>query len=192
MLTGDIIHEDQLSLENVEFLFSGLPNVPIYFVSGNHDIHPVAAAQFEHLKELMEDYGIIDADDATIQICKDDACIYLTGVKYSDDYIAERTPDADTQYFNILLYHGSDSFDILSNFGYDLVLSGHTHGGIIRLPIVGGLFSNYGTLFPKYDGGLFEENGTTLISSRGLASSHIPRFYNPPELVLVSITNDIE
>ena len=68
------------------------------------------------------------------------------------------------------------------------MLSGHVHGGIMRLPALGGVLSPALTLFPKYDGGMFKEDNSTMILSRGL-SSHTPpvRIFNPGELIVIDL-----
>ena len=68
------------------------------------------------------------------------------------------------------------------------MLSGHAHGGQFRFPLIGGLVAPNQGLFPKYDAGLFTENNTNMIISRGLGNSVIPlRFNNRPELILVEL-----
>ena len=190
VLTGDIIHEDIIDISSVDDLLRGITSeAPIYFVSGNHDIYPTAAAQYEDLHVLFEQYGVVDLDDASIDITRNGSVICLRGQKYMSEYVDLFLPPADTSVFNILLYHGSNNFNDIVPFGYDLVISGHAHGGIIRLPFVGGLFGNDGNFFPEYDGGMFVRGSSTLISSRGLANTPIiPRFYNRPELVVITLS----
>jgi predicted MPP superfamily phosphohydrolase len=70
----------------------------------------------------------------------------------------------------------------------DLVLSGHVHGGLVRLPFIGGVISPQVRLFPKYDAGLFSEQGYNMVVSRGLGThSYMPRFFNPPQLLVIKI-----
>lgn len=80
-------------------------------------------------------------------------------------------------------------FDMICDHGYDIILSGHSHGGVIRLPFVGGLINNNGGLFPEYDGGAYSKNNCTMFASRGLGDASFPRFYNPPELVIITLKN---
>ncbi|MCR5676261.1 MAG: metallophosphoesterase [Lachnospiraceae bacterium] len=99
------------------------------------------------------------------------------------------TPDPSR--FNILIAHHPDYFPEYREWGADLVLSGHIHGGIIRLPLLGGVASPTCRLFPKYDGGRFDEEGGTLILSRGMGTHTIPvRLFNPGELVVVDCRRD--
>ena len=90
--------------------------------------------------------------------------------------------------FTILLAHQPELIDIYTKHGVNLVLSGHVHGGQLRLPFVGALYAPSQGLFPKYDAGLFREGDTQMIISRGVGTSVIPlRFHNPPELVLITL-----
>ncbi|SHH94836.1 metallophosphoesterase [Clostridium grantii] len=89
---------------------------------------------------------------------------------------------------NILLVHNPKYFEKYSNWGADLIFSGHVHGGIIRLPYLGGLLSPDRRFFPKYDNGVYENNGNKMIVSRGLGNSHLNlRINNKPELIVVTL-----
>ena len=108
--------------------------------------------------------------------------------KMEDDYIESLLGKCDKDYYNILLAHNPDYFKNYSNYGSDLILSGHLHGGIMKLPLIGGVISPRFRLFPKYSGGRYDENGSTIIVSRGLGSHTIPlRVFNPCELCVVSM-----
>ena len=103
--------------------------------------------------------------------------------------------------FSVLLYEETESYDcseVIANateyfeeyaaWGADMVLSGHVHGGIMKLPIFGGVISPKLVLFPKYDGGRFENGKATMILSRGLGMHTLPiRIFNPGELVVIHL-----
>ena len=90
--------------------------------------------------------------------------------------------------YNILIAHNPVYFSTYEEAGYDLVFSGHVHGGIIRLPIIGGVCSPQVKLFPKYDKGRFDINDSVMILGAGLGTHTIPiRFNNPPEIVVVKL-----
>lgn len=99
--------------------------------------------------------------------------------------------NADTNSFNVLLAHFPEKIDFYRSFGkFDLVLSGHAHGGQWRLPpFMNGLYAPGQGLFPKYAGGRYDFDDTTFIVSRGLSRTieRIPRIFNNPELVVIDI-----
>lgn len=103
-------------------------------------------------------------------------------------YLPKLLGTPDRNMFQLLIAHNPVYFDAYAEWGADLVVSGHVHGGIVRLPVFGGVLSPAITLFPKYDGGMFTENESTMILSRGL-SSHTPpvRIFNPGELIVIDL-----
>ena len=107
---------------------------------------------------------------------------------YSGQFITrfmEETPEA----YKILICHRPEVVtEYLSDASIDLTLSGHNHGGIIRIPGVGGLVSDAEGLFPTYDGGWYKLDSMALVISRGLGGHGVvPRIFNPPELVILDI-----
>lgn len=105
-----------------------------------------------------------------------------------EDYMASILGIPDKEQFIILLAHNPDYFTRYAEWGADLVLSGHVHGGLMKLPFLGGVISPALKLFPKYDGGLFQKEGSTMILSRGLGTHTLPiRILNPGELIVVQL-----
>ena len=95
---------------------------------------------------------------------------------------------ANAQFCNILIAHNPEYFKEYADWGADFVLSGHVHGGIMRLPLLGGVISPSYKLFPKYDGGVFREGKSTMLLGRGMGSHTLPfRFFNPAELLVVTL-----
>lgn len=188
LLTGDIVDKNHTDMAPVENLIKGISSLaPVYYVTGNHELDMGAVKQYDALEMLFQQYGIVDLDDRSVEIKQGEASIYVHGQKFRSYYITDYLPLADESKFNILLYHCSDYFDLINDYGYDIIFSGHSHGGIVRLPFVGGVFGNSGDFFPDYAGGTYTENGCTLFASRGLGDAKIPRFYNPPEVVSVTL-----
>lgn len=96
-----------------------------------------------------------------------------------------------TDSYCVLLSHRPEAFESYATQDIDLVLSGHAHGGQFRLPFIGGIVAPNQGFFPKYDSGMFSNNNTTMIVSRGLGNSIISiRFNNRPELVMVELIRD--
>ena len=105
------------------------------------------------------------------------------------DYLPETLGAAKRGEYEILLAHNPDYFEEYAAWGADLVLSGHVHGGMMRLPFLGGVISPAFKLFPKYDGGVFKQGKSTMILSRGLGMHTIPiRIFNPGELILIKLS----
>ena len=187
-LTGDLIdkrnHEISATRELLE-MSSRL--APSYFVIGNHELAPERAADYDMLKQWMMEFGIVELNDQTVELTSGSGKIKITGQLYRSIYISEYLMQPDTENFNILLYHGADKFETLSAAGYDLIFAGHLHGGIIRLPFVGGILSTEISFFPKYDGGIYKLNDSTMICSRGIGDSYIPRLHNNSEIVILTL-----
>ncbi|MCR5507666.1 MAG: metallophosphoesterase [Lachnospiraceae bacterium] len=105
-----------------------------------------------------------------------------------DDYLERRLGRNDTDRISILLAHNPEQFDKYVLWKPDYVLSGHVHGGIVNLPFLGGAVSPQLKLFPRYDAGLFEKEGSTMILNRGLGAHTIPvRVFNKAEVVVVDL-----
>lgn len=103
-------------------------------------------------------------------------------------YLPKLLGTPDREMFQLLIAHNPVYFDVYADWGADLTVSGHVHGGIMRLPLLGGVLSPTLVLFPKYDGGMFTENNSTMILSRGLSSHTIPiRIFNPGELIVIDL-----
>ena len=187
LFTGDSI-DDEHSLDNYRDLITGIYDVaPIYYVNGNHEYD--ASAPLAEMKELNEKYQVHDLNDASVVVEHNGDSILLSGLDFRLTMrgLRNNIDYANTAMFNILLYHGTDKFDGIAPYNYDLVLSGHTHGGIVCLPFIGGIISNQKELFPKYDSGVYTSGLSTMISSRGLGDASIPRFHNPREVICITL-----
>lgn len=187
VFTGDSI-DDEHPIDNYAYLLEGIHDIaPIYYINGNHEYDKLAPLA-ESL-ELHEKYGVTNLNDCSFILTRENDSILLSGLDFRKTMqnLRNDIDYANTSYFNILLYHGTDKFDGIAPYNYDLVLSGHTHGGIVCLPFIGGIITNQKELFPKYDSGIFTVGYSTMISSRGLGDAAIPRFHNPRELVCITL-----
>ena len=102
------------------------------------------------------------------------------------DFLSEITPDSSR--YSILLSHRPEAFEDYVSSGFDLVFTGHAHGGQFRFPGIGGIFAPGQGLLPEYDAGEFRSGRTTMIVSRGVGNSIMPlRIGNPPEVVVLDI-----
>ena len=94
----------------------------------------------------------------------------------------------EENYYEILLAHNPDYFPQYCQYGADLILSGHVHGGLVRIPFLKGIASPAVRFFPRYDGGLFTEGKSNMVVSRGLGTHTLPvRIFNPAELVVIRL-----
>ncbi len=191
VLTGDII-EDEDPTEYLRNLLTNLTRIaPVYLCIGNHELNSPCLETF---MKVMDECGAILLDDAYTDIEINGESIRIGALSYYrswDEGHHQYLMDfCDTQNYTLLLCHYPEYYIWgVSKYPIDLMLSGHTHAGMIRLPFAGGLIAPEQGWFPEYDKGLFDEGNTTLIISAGLASSpsYIPRVNNPPEIVSVEI-----
>lgn len=199
-LTGDLIDSRKTDIDVAISFIKRINNVPIYFVSGNHE---ASTDDYSELKERLIESNVKVLDNKTETLKINGTEINLVGIDdpntvhesfVSDNEIAKselENTDYDKNKFTVLLSHRPELFSIYVSEKIDLVLSGHAHGGQIRLPFVGGIVAPNQGLFPKYTSGIFEENKTTMIVSRGIGNSIIPfRINNRPELVVIKINNE--
>lgn len=162
----------------------------VYFVPGNHEAR---LACYPELRRALRACGAVVLENETITLSRKDDTIALSGVM-DPDFHAEETETVlrhlgRENRYTVLLAHRPELFEAYAEHGFDLVLAGHVHGGQFRLPLVGGLFAPDQGWFPKYDSGLYTENGCTMVVSRGLGNSSFPfRLNNRPELILVELT----
>lgn len=185
-MTGDIFEADT-PLPRLRALCSGLCAVaPTCFVTGNHEWqardlrNTLRAMEGWGVRVLQDDCFVIERGQERIAIAgADDPCGPLER-KSADTLMQEAHRAAD---FVCVLTHRNDELPKWAALDADLVLSGHCHGGIVRLPFLGGVFGADRTLFPAFDAGLFRQGKTCLYVSRGLGFSHIPlRLFNRPHL----------
>lgn len=195
VLTGDIVDEDH-TIENARYLIEGISEIaPVYYVTGNHEYYengPYGGAPLDEFRELCYEYNVTDLHNETAEIEKDGAKILISGLdwNYPETNLRYVLGYADMDYFNILLCHDASKFNYLSEFGYDIVFTGHIHGGLVRIPFKGGLFGSDFTFFPQYDHGVYQEKQSTMVCSSGLGDARIPRWNNPREVVLVKLHKD--
>ncbi len=188
VFTGDMIDRDYDDIlpSTINLVEALTKLAPVYAVTGNHEkSSPVK----EGLLMVYEYCGVHEITDKQVKIEKDNEAILLTGLDgYHQRYI--KIPKADEDYeemFNILLYHWADRFDELTGYGFDLILSGHIHGGVIRLPCIGGLLGNDKTLFPKYSSGFYQIGDQVMLCNRGLGEASVFRFNNRPQVLLLTL-----
>jgi predicted MPP superfamily phosphohydrolase len=195
LMSGDIA-DDVLPDDKVKELLNGISyKYPCFYVSGNHEFW---SNRVEIQKEMFRSYGVnvlegtcgnISLNGENIAICGvDDPDVGLEKFESQLDDVAKFiTKDK----YTILLAHRPELIKRYSEYNFDLVLSGHAHGGQWRIPFIlpNGLYAPNQGFFPEHTNGIYEYNNIKLLVSRGLSreSTHIPRFFNPPELVVINL-----
>lgn len=182
VFAGDMIQLSETKLDSVvKIIAAQKDNMKIYAVGGNHEASNGNDARKQIFSELSDAGAKVLANSAdTIE--ENEEKIRIIGIEDSngetiDDAQAEKikqTADGlcDKKLLNILVCHRADVFPRISDTQADLVLSGHMHGGVLRLPFVGSVVGKgKGELFPKYTSGIYTENGTEMIVSRGGATT---------------------
>lgn len=170
---------------------------PSFMVMGNHEDEKTFLDGDEELAQRFADTGVsvLRNRTQTLAVGEDEVEIVgISGNAYGfEQYGGRRCMDAladDYAGLRVVMAHIPTLFpDALESYAFDLGVAGHTHGGIIRLPRFGGLYTKEEGLLPTYDGGKFAlQNGATLVVSRGLGNSGvIPRVFNRPELVVIDV-----
>lgn len=192
------------NLKATENLVRGLTAIaPVYYGNGNHEQRLCAErAEYgdRYLKfcRLLKRYGVTYLSDASVDVGEDltisglniDKVFYKDFVpaKMKTGYIRKHLGTADQNRFQILLAHSPMFLDAYGAWGADLTLSGHFHGGTIRLPFAGGVMTPQFQFFLPWCAGVFEEDGHHMIVSRGLGTHSINiRFNNKPQVVVVRL-----
>ncbi len=194
-LTGDFV-TDEGDLAAVEKLAARLVKLcPVYFISGNHEFGSGLAVK---VRNILERAGVKYLSNEYLTISRGEDGILLGGVEdplaYADmlspDELAQKMNDAAPDAFKILLGHRNYWMTEYPELPVDLIFCGHAHGGLIRIPGVGGLIGTDRRLFPDFDAGEYNNGRYTLIVSRGLGNSvSIPRIFNRPEIVCVELSS---
>lgn len=168
---------------------------PCYYVSGNHEAWTGEMdALYQQTEEagvtvLRMSSGVLTVRGQRIALCgiPDPYEMVYSGAPDTEEQIRQAMENVDSADFTVLLAHRPELLAKYAQFPLDLVVSGHAHGGQVRIPgVLNGLYAPNQGWFPKLAGGAYTQDGTTLIVSRGLAvRTRLPRIFNRPEVVLV-------
>ena len=199
VITGDVLDSYNNDMDIAYNILSQLAIIaPCYFVSGNHELR--LPEEYEQLINIMKKLNITYMNNSNLLITKNNESINLVGVEdynffKNEDKLNHRANFIKTleelyspNHFNILLSHRPEKFPIYADLKYELIFSGHAHGGQWRLPFIGGIFSPSQGFFPKYTNGNYVLEDSTIIVSQGLGNSSFPiRINNRIELVLATL-----
>ncbi|MBR3971797.1 MAG: metallophosphoesterase [Ruminococcus sp.] len=195
-ITGDMIDSRKTNIKiAASFAQEAVKIAPCYYVSGNHEAR--MPKEYQSLLNELEKSGVTILENKAVKIKRGAQSITLLGAKdpffirsktqelncdILDKSLSEILKDSEND-FTVLLSHRPEHLSVYAKHSIDLCLTGHAHGGQIRLPFIGGLFAPNQGFLPKFDAGLFKEQNTTMVISRGVGSSQFPlRFLNPPEI----------
>lgn len=198
LLVGDLFDDDTANRppERTLSLMRQLSaQYPCYYVSGNHEAWTGEMdALYQQTEEagvmvLRMSSGVLTVRGQRIALCgiPDPYEMVFSGAPDTEEQIRQAMENVDSADFIVLLTHRPELLAKYAQFPLDLVVSGHAHGGQVRIPgVLNGLYAPNQGWFPKLAGGAYTQDGTTLIVSRGLAvRTRLPRIFNRPEVVLV-------
>lgn len=204
MFTGHLIKGEIQYQAGLHVLTELADRYPVYMGLGNHEHKVKSFAKefvgvYDRYRTLLTEAGVKVLDNDSIDI--PELNIRITGLDLShhffrkvikremyNGYVKTLVGDSDSSRFQVLIAHNPQYFERYAQWGADLTVSGHVHGGIIRLPLLGGVISPAIALFPKYDGGLFRIGDKTMVLSRGLGTHSIHvRMFNPGEVDVIHV-----
>ena len=205
-ITGDLVDARRTNFDiALSFTKQALEIAPVYYVTGNHESRIPEYQQFE---KMLKGIGVVILRDQSVLLVKNEASIALLGLDdpgficpspNSLQELCEQTNKKlnkikrGKDIFTIGLSHRPELFQAYVENKLDLVLSGHTHGGQIRIPEIGGMIAPMQGFFPKYDAGLYHIAQTDLVIHRGLGNSLFPlRINNRPEVILITLKKKIK
>lgn len=183
-ITGDLLDcKDTDPTIAIDFCAEAVKIAPVYYVTGNHESR-FEPEFFNMVMQGLRDVGVQILEDEEVLLTRDGSTISLVGHQWGDTKQIGLLSNFEG--FQILLSHHPEAIDDYAAGGYDLVLSGHAHGGQFRLPWIGGLIAPGQGLFPRYTSGRYQVGDTQLVVSRGIGNSGFPlRFNNRPEVILI-------
>jgi len=196
VMAGDM-HESPHDPQPFYGLISGLSaRIPVTYTEGNHDLRRITSDGYEeHLRRIRE-AGAILLNDSTFPIQRNGALLMLTGMSWAKSKEGAQ-PSFDPSCPSLFVCHNPLTFDRLDNLP-DLMMAGHVHGGILRLPLIGPVFApGDGAplskrlarrfFFPKYSRGLYLKGSRILAVTQGLGFSVLPVRFISPEIMILTL-----
>lgn len=196
---GDIVDERVPVTHARSFMRGAAEIAPTFYVPGNHEYR---TGRMRSVFRLVESCGAVVLADRYERLRTGAGELVLAGcedpekTRRQNPFYDQRrslgkafAPIAETEAFSLLLAHRPDRVELYKSLGFDLVVSGHAHGGQVRIPwLVNGLYATNQGLLPPYAGGCYRHDGLHHIVSRGVAKYKcIPRVFNPPEIVFINV-----
>lgn len=207
IIDGDMINGDSENAETAVKLIHLLIDIaPVYYSYGNHEYYYIEA-EHDGLQEELECAGaeVVNYRNIDIQVKGNSVRIgglyeyggdtYMQSDEENQRAVSYLQKYAETDWYLIMCAHRPESFYPLESteqWGIDLILSGHLHGGQVIIPGLGGIYNTLDGFFPEYDYGQYKLGSGDMIITRGLSSNRklLPRFNNPPEIAVVDVSPD--
>lgn len=207
LLAGDIINRkiSDNVITIIKFISAIARRYKIFYALGNHE-YKIKMNQedygnfYQEYKNVLIDAGVTFLEDETVVLSKNNDKISISGLEIDSAFYSKLPPvmgdglvdkhlgNLETDMFKLLIAHNPDYFEQYAGWGADLVVSGHMHGGTVRIPKLGGVMGTNLEILPKYDAGGYRIGNSRMIVSRGLGAHTIPiRINNRPEMVVVKI-----
>lgn len=208
LIGGDMLvgKEREPYLAALSFVKELAGRFPVYYANGNHEQRMKECPEgyrysYEEYKKELEQAGVYFLENESAEVTLGRCRTALTGLEiprqcYShfrkqhlpEEVIKERIGESEKDAYQILLAHNPAYMEEYISWGADLILSGHLHGGIVRIPGVAGVISPAFVLFPKYSGDHYREGDTDIVVSKGLGVHTIcVRLFNPAELIVLEL-----
>lgn len=199
VLTGDIVSR---RTQNTDAVIDELKPIaekyPTYYIRGNHELYRDQSMEnAEAFYKALDAIGVIRLENRTVTLMHREATIRLVGLmeplgcyEYSSPPKMDELLGEKGDGYTILLAHNPLPFQTYVDWGADLILSGHVHGGVIRLPFIGALLSPERSFFPAYSKGVYQSGKQSMVVSTGMGGPRFPfRLFNDQELVVVTLTS---
>lgn len=206
---GDmLVAKPRASMETaIDFIRKLSEKYPIYYGNGNHEyrmrIYPKQYGDmYARYKNVLNECKVHHLENESRTLAIGGRRINICGLEINrkyykrfkktpmENFYIEREIGKKPKEYTILIAHNPAYFEQYAGWGADLTLSGHMHGGVVRLPKLGGAISPQIALFPKYSGGYYKIDGQAMLVSRGLGHHSIPlRIFNRPELIVVDLVD---
>ncbi len=207
VMTGDIISQCEKDIDRFISMYKDIYiNYPTYYSIGNHE-RKLGIKKYKYYLNQLSKLGVHVIVNGTEKIYKGDSYVVINALKFRENmqskvlteerrekyikYMKNKLDRVQENEYNILLAHDPENFKLYKELGVDLVLSGHVHGGLIRIGKIC-LLSPRRKFFPKYAYGMTKEENTTIITSSGMGAARLDiRLFNRPELVEIKLVSSV-
>ncbi len=208
LIGGDMLvgKADVSSKVAEEFVSKLTEMCPVYYANGNHEqrmkVYPETyGTMFQEYRDRLEKSGVTFVENENVDFTWDGCQVNIYGLEIPVGYykkfrkqtlqvdvVKDQIGEPEARCYNILLAHNPTYVSTYLEWGADLILSGHFHGGVVRIPKLGGIITPQWHMFPKYSGELTNKNEKYVVVSKGLGTHTLKiRFLNPAEVIVLHL-----